>query len=64
MKEHLNLETTSSSSVYKKIQKILRYDKYNLCPFCEYHKGCNKNKDYRHPNKSWKSFRNNQWKNN
>lgn len=56
MKRQEEFETTTNRSVYNKIAK----DMYASCPYCGWHRGCNK--IFRRE-RSWKEYRKTQYKN-
>ena len=55
MKEKKTIKSTMDSRVYK---MAIRQNLY--CPICGPNKGCNRNRN--NDNKSWKTYRDTQWK--
>ena len=54
-RRHEEFSTTTNKSVYNKIAKEL----YSDCPYCGWHRGCNRR--YRR-DRSWKEYRETQYK--
>ena len=58
MKINLILKTTTVNSIYNKVNKEL----HAYCSRCAWHRGCNNRHGYRFDNRSWKNYRNHQYK--